>query len=473
MNCVPQEELRLLHAGIEEIVVGFTRLASESAGDFACVEEAARVAILQLREALMSAGLRLSASRSQRTHHCPSCGGVLCAWSLSERRVVTAEGEATYFPLRYRCKACAQDFYPLEEANGLHGSSYTTGAKAVIAETGAEQPFAHVSYTLSLERGLTVSPKEVDRTVREVAGWRAEEEAELAASAYGPEAALLRAQDTDPLAQAPSLHGFTGWPADAPALISVDGAMIRSTIKGPEGLEWFECRAGVLRSVGDGTHAATFYTGGVCTPDALFDQLGASWQKAVPPGRDCVFVADGARWIWDRVRLHFPAAVQVLDYYHACEHIGSAAAAWRGERTPEAITWRQNARKTLIEPDGASAVLRTLLDALRKPEQVVNPQELRKEIRYLFGHRHRMRYHHVKSRGLPIGSGAMESGIKQMTTARLRMPGMKWTREGADAVLKVRGAHLSNSLRLTTDRRHAALQIAATERYRMPGAMAA
>ena len=501
MNTVPHPEVRLLHKSGKRIMDACAEAAWQSAGDFAQVEEAVRVAILELRMVLTSAGLRLSAEKSRRVQHCPGCGLALRAWSLEPRRVVTAEGEATYSPIRYRCTRCGEDYYPLEEANGLCGSQYTTGAKAVIAETAAQRPYGHVSRSLGGERGLSVSPKEVDRTVREVAGWRREEEATLCGSAYGPEAALLRASDADPLADAPALHGFAAWPGTVPALISVDGAMVRSTRKGPEGLEWFECRAGVIRSVSESgsrtdatregtgregtTHReaapAAFYTGGVCTPDALFDQLGASWRKAVPSASECVFVADGARWIWDRVQLYFPDALQVLDFYHACEHIGSATSAWFGERTAElsraarssAIAWRQTARKTLLEPEGVSVVIRELLEALRDPEKVADPDLLRTEIRYLFGHRHRMRYHRVKERGLPIGSGAMESGIKQMTTARLRMPGMKWTRDGADAILRIRAAHLSQSLRLTTHRRHDTLQQTAAERYKGPEALAA
>ena len=472
MNTIPQDQREFLHASIGAIADTFALAAVVSAGDFACVEEAARVAILDMRDVLMSSGLELSSSQSSRTHHCPACSAILRAWSLEPRRIVTSEGEASYRPVRYRCLSCAEDYYPLEEANGLSRSQYTTGAKAVIAEVAAEKPYAHVSGELSVQRGLSVSSKEVDRTVREVAAWRAEEEGQLVGAVYGPNAALQRAADADPLAAAPALHGFAAWPQDAPALISVDGAMVRSTVKGAQGLDWFECRAGLIRSVGKDKRMVKFYTGGVNTPDEIFDQLGASWLKAVPPGCVCVFVADGARWIWDRVRLYFPTAIQVLDFYHACEHIDSAAAAWHGDRTSNAIKWRQQAREKLLEPGGISIILRELLDALRIGN-VANLDAMRTKVRYFLGHRHRMRYHEIKSRGLPIGSGAMESGIKQLIPTRLRMPGMKWTRAGADAILTIRSAHLSNSLRLTTARRHSTLQQAAADRYTAPTKVAA
>lgn len=464
MQTVRPDRTKVLLRRIDVIVTGFMR-SSESAGtDFGVVEAATGIAVNEFRRLLVSAGLT-AAVEEAGPFHCPDCSRVLSAWSRGVRTISTAEGDGVYPAVRYRCNACGQDHYPVEAANGLEGDQFTTGAKAVIAESAADLAYAHVSATLARSRAIGVSAKEVDRTVREVAGWRAKEERDLARSAYGEEAALLRAADMDPLADASVLHGFGSWPTGAPALISVDGAMVRSTTKGPDGLEWFECRAGVIRSVGEEKLSAKFYTGGVYSPDALFDQLGACFQKAVPHGCTAVFVADGARWIWDRVVLYFPRAIQVLDFYHACEHIDSAAAAWRGAGALEATTWRTDARKRLQEKGGVSRVVRDLLEALRKPENVADPRALRTEIRYLLGHRHRMRYYQLIGRSLPIGSGAMESAIKQMTTARLRMPGMKWTREGADAILRLRGAKMSHSLRLTTDRMHASLQSAVEEAY--------
>lgn len=472
MQSIKPDRAKILLRRMGSIVTDFVR-SSESAGtDFGVVEAATGIAVDRVRRLLVSAGLT-AAVEEAGPFHCPDCSRVLSAWSRGLRSISTAEGDGLYPAVRYRCNSCATDHYPVEAANGLEGDQFTTGAKAVIAESAADLAYAHVSATLARSRAIGVSAKEVDRTVREVAGWRAKEEKELARSAYGEEAAFLRAANIDPLTDAPVLHGFASWPAGAPALISVDGAMVRSTSKGPGGLEWFECRAGVIRSAGEEKRSATFYTGGVCTPDALFDQLGACFQKAVPCGCTAVFVADGARWIWDRVALYFPRAIQVLDFYHACEHIDSAAAAWRGAGTLEAITWRTDARKRLQEKRGVSRVIRDLLEALRKPENVADPRALRTELRYLLGHRHRMRYQQFMSLNLPIGSGAMESAIKQMTTARLRMPGMKWTREGADAILRLRGAKMSNTLCLTTGRRHDTLQKAAKECYQRQTAKAA
>jgi hypothetical protein len=473
MSTVLRDRVEVLRQECSVVLDGFVEAAIASCGDFAVVESAGNSAIKKLRTVLMSAGLKLSSEGKDRSYSCPDCGMDLRGWRQPDRCVVTAEGEATYTPVRWRCARCNTDHYPVEEANGLSGSQFTTGAKAVIGEAAAEKPYAHVSYSLGCERGLTVSPKEVDRTAREVSGWRLAEEEALLAAAYGAQAARLRAEDRDPLVEVAPLHGFAGWSSEKLALVSVDGAMVRSPVKGAAGLEWFECRAGLIAPVQEHSPAETAYVAGVFSPDALFDRLAASYRRGGLSNRRCVFLGDGARWIWDRVPLYFEGATEVLDIYHAGEHVASAAVACYGEKTELANLWRKEARQMLLAPFGPKRLLHRLVEAMRHPQSVIDPEALRTEFRYLWGHRNRMRYHQWKCEGLPIGSGIMESAIKQLSCQRLRQPGMKWTRQGADAILRLRAAHLSGSLLTTAQRRHGALKEMVRGRYAAPAAIAA
>jgi hypothetical protein len=162
-----------------------------------------------------------------------------------------------------------------------------------------------------------------------------------------------------------------------------------------------------------------------------------------------------------------------LDIYHAGEHVGSAAAAWQGGESDLAKEWKARARPMLLETGGQREILRTLLGALRCPDGVDDIDALRREVRYLLEHRHRMNYAAYRAAGWPIGSGQMERSIKQLCTARLCGSGMKWTEDGADAVLCVRAAHLSGELRETGRRQHQALMDAAERYDPMPMAKAA
>ena len=456
MNTVPPDRAKILRLAIAPVISDFIKSSETAAADFHVVENAAAIAIGRLRKLLMTAGLT-AAAEDTPSFHCPKCSRLLGAWKLRPRTIATAEGEGSYPAVRYRCSECAEDHYPIEKANGIEGDQFTTGAKALIADSAADMPYAHVSVQLRDWRAVHVSPKEVDRTAREVANWRAKEEKALVDAVFGDKAAKARQEDIDLLALMPDLHPMAGWDCNTPAVISVDGAMVRSPQKGPDGLLWFECRAGIIAPADSASRGSKAYIGGILSPDDLFDQLAAVWRRGDNAERTSLFVADGARWIWDRVRLHFPKAIEVLDIYHAGEHVGSAAAACWGDGSAEAKLWRSHAREMLMRAGGPQHVLRRLIEVLRAGD-VVNADQVRKEFRYLFTHRHRMDYARLHARGFPIGSGVMESSINQASVSRLRRPGMKWTRDGAHAVLGLRCARLSGTLSATTDRKHQSLQ---------------
>jgi hypothetical protein len=335
----------------------------------------------------------------------------------------------------------------------------------VVAERASDLAFQPAAEELARDRGIHISAKEVDRTVREVATWRRDEETALTASLFGDAATAQRLAhpDDDPLSSAPTLHAFDGWEEEDVAVLSVDGAMLRSPNNGPNGLEWFECRAAIIADLRADARCRKIYLGGILSPDEVFDLLRATWCKGGNTKRRCVFVADGGKWIWERVRFYFPEAIQVLDIYHAAEHVGSAAAACWGEGSDLAQSWRGRAREMLLE-QSVSFVLRALLKALRDGE-AMDREALLKEIRYLYGHRHRMSYSRIKQQGLPVGSGIMESSIKQLSTHRLRQAGMKWTKPGADAMLRVRAASKSGSLIGTIHRRRTSLTTTTHSRY--------
>jgi hypothetical protein len=446
---VQQSELDYLLEALRPTIASFLAAARGSAGDLGKVEEAGAAAVLAMRPIVMSAGLERSSLEIRQQYVCPSCSGKLSRQSERERTVVTAVGEARYTSVRWRCERCQRDYYPVEEANGLHGSQYTTKAQGVIAALSAEMPYAHVSRVLA-EMGVPVSAKEADRTAQEVAQWRKAEE----------DAAMARTFDdrqTQHPAALPALHDWQKWSAEEVAVLSVDGGKVRSPYYAQSGLEWFECRVGVIASAEERSRAHKVYVGGIVDADGTFDLLAAAWRsRPVAQGR-VLFISDGADWIWRRVGLYFPQCEQVVDLYHVAEHVASAAVACWGEDSEEAKEWRKHARDMLLTVDGPKRIRRKLLAVLLRGK-ALDPLTLRREIRYLFRHRRRMPYATLKAQGLPVGSGVMESAVKQVNTARLRRPGMKWTKEGADNMLRLRSAHLSGALTDTVSRRHTSLQ---------------
>jgi hypothetical protein len=169
--------------------------------------------------------------------------------------------------------------------------------------------------------------------------------------------------------------------------------------------------------------------------------LGAASAEVV------VFVADGAPWIWERlpwvvarVGLESKRVDYVLDFYHAVHHVGLALAKAGLEAAEHRRVYKM-LRKWLKagKPWDVLAELRRL----GRRHGVLGA--MRVELAYLQKHRKagRLRYSRLRSQGLPIGSGAVESAIRRVVNLRLKGNGQMWLEENAEGMILLRGAALT------------------------------
>lgn len=163
----------------------------------------------------------------------------------------------------------------------------------------------------------------------------------------------------------------------------------------------------------------------------------ALWALAVthdiPHAADVSVTADGAEWVWNLTADYFPDSVQVVDWYHACEHVAEAARAIYPDDEAAAKRWHKSRRHHLY------------LGAVHRITTPLDEAGLESHSQYFHEHRRRMQYQDFRERGYPIGSGTVESGIKQFK-ARLSGPGMRWSRPAAERMLVIRAAVLTDNL---------------------------
>jgi hypothetical protein len=143
-------------------------------------------------------------------------------------------------------------------------------------------------------------------------------------------------------------------------------------------------------------------------------------------------IADGAAWIWGIADRHFPQRVQIVDWYHACEHLADAAQARFPDQSQQAVAWLQIQCEVLFE--GPLDVLLTDL----------NQAGLSAYAHYFETHQTRMHYLDFQEVGFPIGSGSVESAVKHFKH-RLAGAGMRWSRSGAERMIPIRAAVLDHS----------------------------
>lgn len=155
-------------------------------------------------------------------------------------------------------------------------------------------------------------------------------------------------------------------------------------------------------------------------------------QANVPQAADSSVTADGAAWIWNLATDLFPDSVQIVDWFHACQHLAQASHALHPDN-PEAATRCLTAFKKQLFLGEVFRIIHALQQA-----------GLNEFSHYFETHQRRMQYHLFHEDGYPIGSGCVESDIKQFK-ARLTGPGMRWSRPNAQRMLILRGAVLDGS----------------------------
>jgi len=179
------------------------------------------------------------------------------------------------------------------------------------------------------------------------------------------------------------------------------------------------------------------YLGG---PEVFGEMLFAEarrrdWEQA----QDTQVVADGAVWIWNQAALHFGQSRQLVDWYHANEHLANAAKLFKGEGTPAFQLWF-NSRETALYQGHAERIACELEQAANDLPKVA--ADLRREAGYFREHQHRMNYLEMREEEYVIGSGMVEGGAKQYQ-ARLCGPGMRWSRTAVEKLTPIRTAILS------------------------------
>jgi hypothetical protein len=169
----------------------------------------------------------------------------------------------------------------------------------------------------------------------------------------------------------------------------------------------------------------------------------AVWTEAVrrrvPQAHDSLVMGDGANWIWNLAQEHFGNSWQVVDWYHAKQHLHRVGDVVFGEGSAMSQQWVKTMRTPLYQGH-AYQVAQTIHELADEYPQ--HQKSLQSEAGYFESNKRRMQYLEVRDAGLPIGSGMVESGCKQFG-ARFNGAGMRWSRAGAERLIPIRATILS------------------------------
>jgi len=187
---------------------------------------------------------------------------------------------------------------------------------------------------------------------------------------------------------------------------------------------------------------STTYTGAIETAEEFGKRLYLeAWKRGWSRAKKKVVIGDGAEWIWNLAADHFPGAIQIVDLYHARQHLWELARRLHPNDQANQKAWMKRHQKRLLD----KGKIEKLVDSLRSigtdnPEVA---EKIRTEAEYFSRNAERMRYPKYRNQHLFVGSGVIEAGCKTVIGARLKRSGMFWTVRGANAILALRCCHLN------------------------------
>jgi hypothetical protein len=353
---------------------------------------------------------------------CPRCGGVMASQGKRKKRIASMLGEGYISRTYYECVDCGVHVFPKDGALGINGTSFTPGVKRAVARLAASEPFESASRTLWTLCGINVCSKDTERIAEGIGKAIETGRMSLIEDAFSEDKDIVPVSD-DPVPVMYFEYDGTGVPSRKAETEGRDG-------KGEDGTaKTREMKTGCIftqhgtddkgRPVRD--KDSTSYFAAIEKADDFGRRVYAEAMRrgAANAGRR-VIIGDGAKWIWNIADTHFPDATQIVDLYHAKEHLCGLLKEVVNDEVDRKLL---KDRMYVLLEEGKLGALTATISALPAKGQEQR-KLLRTETAYFNNNAHRMQYASFRRQGLFVGSGVIEAGCKNVIGKRLKQSGM-------------------------------------------------
>ena len=410
--------------------------------DLEALEMAVRSAMHQAGATALTKLLQFPAPPTdQRTVAC-ACGHRARYQELRSKAVLTAVGQSEVSRPYYLCPHCHHGQFPADVELDIENTEISPGVRRMQAVVGQGAAFDHGRQQMKLLAGLEVTTKAVERT----------------AEAIGEHIAAREQQEIQRAVQLdlPVIVGEA-----IPILyVQMDGTgipVVKKETIGRQGKT--EGQPAHTREVKLGCvftqttwdkegypirdPDSTTYTGAIETAEAFGKRIYVeAWNRGWSRAQKKVVMGDGAEWIWNLAEPYFPGAIQIVDLYHARQHLWELSRKLHPNDVGSQQAWIKTHQRRLLD----KGKIEKLVAALRSIHSS-NPEfteKVRAEAEYFERNAERMRYPKFRRQHLFVGSGVIEAGCKTVIGSRLKQSGMFWTVRGANAIIALRCCHLNN-----------------------------
>jgi hypothetical protein len=402
-----------------------------------------------LRAAVLSSGARLLEKMLEgvgsgwrfETIRCV-CGHSMASHGRDEKRIKTVLGDITFRRTRYVCPSCGASRFPGDEALNVVGTGFSPGLRRLMSRAGSKATFKEGRDDLKVYGEIIVSAKDVERVAegvgQKVDEWSANERHQLIENIETPPKQkdiplLYVSYDGTGVPMVPwELAGRKGKQPDGSSRTREVklGCVFTQTKTDDKG-----------RPVRD--DASTTFVGAIEGCEEFGWRIyGEAVRRGLQKAIKVAVIGDGSKWIWNIADTHFSKSVQIVDLYHARQHLYSLCSLLFGEtklKTKYELKWL-----TTLDEGNAENIINEATQLL--PKSGKRRKLAKKEISYFQNNINRMRYKTFREQDLFVGSGVVEAGCKTIVGMRLKQSGMEWTVLGANSIITLRCAHLSTRI---------------------------
>lgn len=431
--------------------VVFGSLRREERVDLEALEMATRAAMHRAGAAVL--GELLSGTEVVEGEIPCECGGQTRFHQMRPKQILTALGRIQIRRPYYLCDRCHQGQSPRDRELDVEGTEYSPALRRMMALVGSEGSFEQGRQQLEQLAGLHVTTKAVERqaeAIGEDIAKREQAHIETAIQLDLPEIAAPKI---------PVLY------------VEMDGTGIPVVVAETEGRQGKtqgepahtrEVKLGCVftqtgtdeegRPVRD--EGSTSYTGAIETAEQFGPRLyREAYDRGLNSAGKKVVLGDGAIWIWNIADEHFPGAVQIVDLYHARQHL------WElGSKLFPADVQGRKKWASRLENKLDAGKIETLVKNLRgfSAPSAALAELLDNEAAFFERNTERMRYAQFRAQKLFVGSGVIEAGCRAVIGRRLKNSGMFWTVRGANAIIALRCNRISGKFEDYWESRRAA-----------------
>jgi hypothetical protein len=424
----------------------FAQRHKDGRTDLEAIESAMAVALSELLQFAAPAA-------DQRQLPC-RCGHHAPYQEVHSKPVLTIVGPVRLSRPYYLCSRCHVGQFPVDVELDIENTEFSPGVRRMQALVGQQVPFDRGREQMQMLAGLEVTTKSVERTAETIGGDIVQREQEE----------IQKALQLD-------LPVITGEPMPI-QYVQMDGTgvpVVKKETAGRQGkteglpAHTREAKWGCVftQTTWDREGCAirdsdsTTYTGAIETAVEFGKRIyREAWKRGWSRAKKKVVIGDGAEWIWHLVAEHFPGAIQIVDLYHARQHLWEVARQLYPHEEVKQKAWMKVHQKRLLDQgkiEKRVGVLRSI-----DPANLQMAEKIRTEADYFERNAERMRYPQFRRQHLFVGSGVIEAGCKTVIGTRLKQSGMFWTVRGANAILALRCSHLNDRFEDYWEERRAA-----------------